>query len=72
MRNWSVDTRELKKDKDRFNVWKLEQMINFGSGGEKISNKDLLKYWDRLYLDSDKKRFIQFLLWGKKSLRRNK
>lgn len=70
MRNWSVDTTELQKNPEQFAVWRLEQMINFGTGGEKILAEELRIYWDRLVLDKDKREFIGFLLWGKKFLNR--
>jgi hypothetical protein len=35
MKNWSVDVNELKKDKGKYAVWKLEQMVNFGLDGKK-------------------------------------
>jgi hypothetical protein len=63
MYNWSTDLTELKKDKEKYTIWKLEQMINYGLNGEKISEKDLRKYWDKLYLDPDCKKYLQFLLW---------
>ena len=68
MHNWSVDTKELKKDKKRFAVWRLEQLINFGADGEKINAAQLKKYWSKLRLDPSRRRFLSFLLWGKKSL----
>lgn len=72
MHNWSVDTTELEKDPERFAVWRLEQMINFGTDGELISASQLRMYWDRLLLDPAKKRFLGFLLWGKEFLNRDK
>ncbi|MBI4653002.1 hypothetical protein HY750_02005 [Candidatus Kuenenbacteria bacterium] len=36
MKNWSINIKELRKNKDRFTVWKLEQLINFGLGKEKM------------------------------------
>jgi len=63
MKNWSVDTRELKKDKEKYAIWKLEQMVNFGLDGEKISRVELIKYWDKLRLDPNKKKYLKFLLW---------
>jgi hypothetical protein len=70
MHNWGVNTKELQKDKDKFSLWKLEQLINFGTDGAKISEAELLKYWDCLHLDLNKKRFLGFLLWGKKFLQK--
>lgn len=72
MYNWGVDLKELKKDREKFIIWKLEQMVNFGLDGGKIPESDLRKYWERLYLDSHKKRFMGFLLWGKKYLQRGR
>lgn len=70
MRNWGVDTTELQKDPEQFAIWRLEQLINFGTGGEKISAEALRASWDRLVLDKDKRQFLGFLLWGKKFLHR--
>ncbi|PIR90812.1 hypothetical protein COU03_04060, partial [bacterium (Candidatus Gribaldobacteria) CG10_big_fil_rev_8_21_14_0_10_41_12] len=66
MYNWSVDTKELKKDKKRYKVWQLEQLINFGLAKEKINLAELKKYWGLLNLDPNKKRYLSFLLWPKK------
>ena len=66
MYDWNIDTKRLKQNKDAWNKWRLEQMINFGLVGKKISRRLLLKYWDKLNLDPQKKNFLSFLLWGKK------
>ena len=66
MYNWSVNTKELKKDKRGYKIWHLEQLINFGLGKEKIRQFDLKKYWSLLDLDPKKKRYLSFLLWPKK------
>src|SRR3989338_2755671 len=41
MYNWSTDVGELKKDPKKYTIWKLEQMVNFGLNGEKLSKVDL-------------------------------
>lgn len=64
MHNWSVDTTELEKDPEKFAIWRLEQMVNFGAGGERISSADLRHYWNRLLLDPAKKRFLGFCYGG--------
>lgn len=46
MNNWSVDTARLKKNPDKYDKFILEQMINFGLGGKKLSLKALKKYWE--------------------------
>jgi len=65
MYNWSVDTKELKKDKKQYAIWRLEQMVNFGAGGKKIKKNDLKKYWPLLNMDKKKKKFLSLLLWPK-------
>lgn len=72
MHNWSTDTRELKKHKKDFSIWRLEQMINFGTDGKKIKTGELRKYWKNMRIDPEKKRFLKFLLWGRKFLTKNR
>ena len=67
MYNWSVDTTELKKDKRKYAIWNLEQMVNFGLGGKKISREKLKKYWKILDLDPNKKNYLKMILWPKQS-----
>lgn len=67
MRNWSTNTTELKKDKKQYAVWRLEQMVNFGLEGKKINRRELKKYWKRLSLDNNKKKYLTLLLWPKQS-----
>lgn len=62
MRNWSVDITELKKDKKQYIVWRLEQMINFGLDGKKISREEVKKYWKILNIDPNKKKYLKMIL----------
>ncbi|MDI6591948.1 MAG: hypothetical protein QME61_03385 [Patescibacteria group bacterium] len=68
MYNWSVNEKKFKKeDPEGYKIWKLEQMINYGEPGKKISEKLVRKYWKRIKdrIDPYKKRLIEYLLWGK-------
>lgn len=67
MYNWAVNIKELKKNKEQYRLWKLEQMINFGLGNGKLKRKDIIKYWPRLDIDPAKKKYLSFILWGKQS-----
>lgn len=67
MYNWSTDTTELKKDPKAYEIWRLEQMINFGLDGERISKKKLITYFPKLRIDPQAKRFLSFLLLGNQS-----
>lgn len=62
MKNWSTDVSKLKQDPEKYAIWKLEQMVNFGLDGEKLSTALLKKYWSKLVLDPDKKKSLEFLL----------
>jgi hypothetical protein len=64
MYNWNTDTTELKKDKKKYTIWKLEQMVNFGLGKEKISKILLQRYWNELNLDPKRKKFLELILNG--------
>lgn len=67
MYNWSVDTKELKKDRKKFAIWRLEQMVNFGLNGKKINREELKKYWRFLKLDRNRKKYLKMILWPKQS-----
>ncbi|MFZ1019899.1 MAG: hypothetical protein WAN61_02830 [Minisyncoccia bacterium] len=55
-KHWSVDTTELKKNKDALAVWNLEQLINWDIGKDKINKKDLLRHWDKIDIDPFKRK----------------
>lgn len=64
MYNWSTDEKKLKKNKEAYAVWKLEQTVNFGLEGKKINKTALLKYWPKLHIDPSRKKFLALLLYG--------
>ena len=67
MKNWSVNTQRLKKSSTQYTKWKLEQMINFGLDGKKISKKKLKIYLNGLSIDPLKKAFLKYVLWHPQS-----
>jgi hypothetical protein len=67
MYNWSVDAAELRKNPKKALIWRLEQTVNFGLNGQKLSKTLLKKYWKQLHIDPSRKRFLKFLLWPEKS-----
>ena len=62
MKNWNTNIESLKKNPEKYAIWRLEQLINFGLDGEKISEQELKKYWDKLDIDSAKKAYLKILL----------
>ncbi len=62
MKNWSTDIKKLSKYPEKYTIWKLEQLINFGLNGEKLKLAQLKKYFTVLNIDPRKKKYLQFLL----------
>ena len=63
---WDYDAKELKKT-ERGRLLILERMINNGvylKDKEKIPLKEVKKYWNKLHLEPQRRRFLQFLIWG--------
>lgn len=68
MYNWSIDEKKFKKeDPEGYKIWRLEQMINYGLGREKLNEKLVKKYWKKLFMDDLTRKYLRFLLWPKKS-----
>jgi len=61
--HWSVDTRELKKDRESFYIWELEQWVNWDIGTSKASKSNLIKYWDKLDIDEWKRKALSLALF---------
>lgn len=62
MYNWSTDTKTLSKNPEKFAVWRLEQLINFGLKGEKLNLLELKKYFNQLKIDPQKRTYLKFLM----------
>lgn len=62
MKNWSTNTKKLKKDKEKYAIWKLEQLVNFGLGKEKIKKSELKKYWNVIDIDPFKRKFLSLFI----------
>ena len=70
MFNWAVDEKKFKqKSPQKYEQWKLVQMINYGLDGEKINKTKLIKYWPDIkdqILSQEIKNYLEFILWPKK------
>lgn len=69
MYNWSVDEKKFgKEDPEGYRIWRLAQMINYGEAHEKVSERLVRKYWDKIQrqLDPHYRAYLTFLLWPKK------
>ena len=67
MYNWSVDEKYLRKFPKRYELWRLEQLLNYGLDGEKIERKKVKANWQFLKnrLDPYRRKLVEFLLWPK-------
>lgn len=63
MYNWNTDTSRLKKDPTKYDIFLLEQKINFGLNESKLSLKKLKKYWNQLDIDPAKRNYLQRVVW---------
>lgn len=64
MYNWSTNLQELKKDKEKYAIWKIEQLVNFGLAGEKIDEATLRKHFADLNIDPARRKYLHLLLYG--------
>lgn len=68
MYNWSVDEKAFKKaDPQGYEIWRIEQMINYGEPGEKLNERLVRQYWGRIRdrIDPAYRAYLEFLLWPK-------
>ncbi|MBI4050402.1 MAG: hypothetical protein HY396_00280 [Candidatus Doudnabacteria bacterium] len=67
MYNWSVDEKKFKKeDPEGYRIWRLEQMINYGLGEDKLDEGSVRRYWNKLFMDDPTREYLKFLLWPRK------
>ena len=62
MKNWSTNTKKLKRNKDEFAIWQLEQLVNFGLGKKRIKKGELKKYWNIINIDPLKRKFLSLFI----------
>ena len=69
MYHWSVDEEKFKKENPgKYKIWKVEQLINYGSDDEKLNEEEVKRVWAKIknQLDPDRRKTVEFLIWGKK------
>jgi len=62
MKNWSTNTKKLRENKDKFIIWKLEQLVNFGLGKKRIKKSELKKYWNVINIDPFKRKLLSLFV----------
>ena len=65
--NWShIDEGAMKKaDPEKYRLWRLTQMINYGRDGEKLDREEVKAAWPQIRdeIDPWTRRLFEFLLW---------
>jgi hypothetical protein len=64
MYNWDIDEEKLRQKKESYEIWKMEQILNYGAGGEKINEKELRERWLDLEIDPMRRSFLSLALNG--------
>ena len=68
MYNWShIDEDAMKReDPEKYRLWRLTQLINYGPGGEKFDREEVKAAWPKIKheLLPTVRRYMEYLLWG--------
>ena len=65
--SWDYAASEYEKQATADERWRLERLINYGLGKEKLPRDSLERYLPTLKIPDDRRAFLELLLWGKKS-----
>jgi len=69
MYNWShIDEAAMKRaDPEKYRLWRLTQLINYGLDGEKLDEEEVKAAWPKIKSEIDpyRRRALEYLLWGK-------
>ncbi len=62
---WDYAKTEYEKQATADPVWKLERLINYGLGEEKIDKELLKQFLPKLRVPENRRDFLELLLWNK-------
>jgi len=62
---WDYNKTEYEKQAAANPKWRLERLLLYGMGGEKLDKKLLEKYLAELKIPDNTRAFLELLLWGK-------
>lgn len=65
MKMWDYTKTEYEKQAAADPIWKLERLINYGLGEEKIDKEILKKFLPKLRIPENRRVFFELLLWNK-------
>jgi len=62
---WDYTKNEYEKQAAADPIWKLERLINYGLGEEKIDRELLKQFLSKLRIPENRRDFLELLLWNK-------
>ena len=62
---WDYTKTEYEKQAAADPIWKLERLINYGLGEEKIDRELLKQFLSKLRIPENRRDFLELLLWNK-------
>ncbi len=62
---WDYTKTEYEKQAAADPIWKLERLINYGLGEEKIDKELLKQFLPKLRVPENRRDFLELLLWNK-------
>ena len=62
---WDYTKTEYDKQAAADQIWKLERLINYGLGEEKIDRELLKRFLPKLRIPENRRDFLELLLWNK-------
>ncbi|OGZ32231.1 MAG: hypothetical protein A3H02_00810 [Candidatus Niyogibacteria bacterium RIFCSPLOWO2_12_FULL_41_13] len=62
---WDYKQDEYNKQAQADPIWRLERLINYGLGEEKINREELKKHLAQLKIPNDRRAFFELLLWNR-------
>ena len=65
MHNWDYNLKGVDEKNEQFIIWKLERLVNYGLGNEKLPENLLKKYFKKIKMPGNTKAFLELLLWKK-------
>mgnify|MGYP001589355149 CR=1 FL=1 len=62
---WDYTETEYQKQANADPLWRLERLITYGLGKEKLDREELVQYLPKLKIPEDRRAFLELLVWDK-------
>ncbi|OHA02018.1 MAG: hypothetical protein A3C11_00040 [Candidatus Sungbacteria bacterium RIFCSPHIGHO2_02_FULL_49_12] len=62
---WDYEKTEYEKQAAADEIWRLERLINYGLGEEKLDREEVRNALPYLNIPEERRAFLELLLWNK-------